>query len=65
MDCRVNILKAAFHHQRGEGFDFPMYKGRTKYGYGFNFYCLNVAPSMVQVGAMCFAASGGLPNLWC
>ena len=37
MDSRVNILKAAFDHQRGEGFDFPVYQGRVQYGHGFNF----------------------------
>ena len=37
MDSRVNILKAAFDHQRGEGFDFPVYQGRVQYGHGLNF----------------------------
>ena len=37
MDARVNILKAAFNHQSGEGFDFPVYQGRVQYGHGFNF----------------------------
>ena len=37
MDSRVNILKAAFDHQRKEGFDFPVYQGRVQYGHGFNF----------------------------
>ena len=37
MDSRVNILKAAFDHQRGEGFDFPVYHVRVQYVYGFNF----------------------------
>ena len=37
MDSRVNILKAAFDYQHGEGFDFPVYQGRMQYGHGFNF----------------------------
>ena len=37
MDSRVHILKAAFDHQRGDGFDFPVYIGRAQYGYGFSF----------------------------
>ena len=37
MDPRVKILKAAFDHQSGEGFDFPVYQGRIHYGHGFNF----------------------------
>ena len=37
MDSRVNILKAAFDHQRGDGFDFPVYIGRAQYGHGFSF----------------------------
>ena len=37
MDSRVNIFKAAFDHQRGEGFDFPVYQGLVQHGHGFNF----------------------------
>ena len=37
MDSRVNLLKAAFEHQRGDGFDFPVYIGRAQYGHGFNY----------------------------
>ena len=37
MDSRVNIFKAAFDHQRGKLFDFPVYQGRVQYGHGFNF----------------------------
>ena len=37
IDSRVNILKAAFDHQRVEGFDFRVYQGRVQYGHGFNF----------------------------
>jgi hypothetical protein len=37
MDSRVNILKAAFDHQTGGGFNFPVYQGRTQYGHGFDF----------------------------
>ena len=37
MDSRVNILKAAFEHQRGSGIDFPVYIGRSQYGHGFSF----------------------------
>ena len=36
MDSRVNILKAAFDPQRGDGIDFPVYEGRVQYGHGFN-----------------------------
>ena len=36
MDSWVNILKAAFDHQRGEGFDFLVYQGRGQYCHGFN-----------------------------
>ena len=41
MDSRVNILKAAFEHQRGGGFDFPVYIGRSQYGNGFSFPVFN------------------------
>ena len=37
MDLRLNILKAAFDHQHGEGFDFPVYQGLMQYDHGFNF----------------------------
>ena len=37
MDSRVNILKAAFDHQAGAGFNFPVYQGAAQYGRGFDF----------------------------
>ena len=37
MDSRVNILKAAFDHQTGDGYNFPVYQGRAQYGRGFDF----------------------------
>ena len=37
MNSRVNILKAALDHQRGEGFDYLVYQGRVQYGHSFNF----------------------------
>ena len=33
----MNILIAVFDQQRGKGFDFPVYQGRTQYDHGFNF----------------------------
>ena len=35
MDSRMNILNAAFDHQRGEGFNFQVFHGRSQYGAGF------------------------------
>ena len=48
MDSRVNILIAAFDHQRGEGFDFTVYQGRVQYGDGLN---LPVFQGRAQYGA--------------
>ena len=36
MDPRITLLKDAFAHQGGAGFDFPVYAGR-QYGNGLNF----------------------------
>ena len=37
MVFQLNLLKAAFDHQRRKGFDFPVYWGRTQYSHGLNF----------------------------
>ena len=34
---RINVLKAAFEHKRGDGLDFPVYIGRAQYGHGYSF----------------------------
>ena len=48
MDARINILKAAFDNQRGDGFDFHVYQSRVQYGHGFN---ISVFQGHAQHGA--------------
>lgn len=36
MDPRIAVLKSAFSHQYGTGFEFPVYAGRAQYGHGIN-----------------------------
>ena len=48
MDSCVNVLRAAFEHHRGVGFDFPVYIGRAQYGHAFSFPVLH---GRLQTGA--------------
>lgn len=37
IDPRVLLFKAAFDHQSGANFDFPIFAGRNQFGQGFAF----------------------------
>ena len=64
MDSRVNIFKAAFDHQREESLIFPCTKAVHSTVTDATFQCFEVAPSMAQILAMCFAAFGGFLDHW-
>jgi hypothetical protein len=38
MDSRAEFYKSVFDHQVGNGYDFPVYQGRMKYGLGYNVF---------------------------